>query len=63
MRMYDKDRGEARIAKLHKEIQQVKYWLDTMEPHLHENKQDDIVDNSTSLRPPPSPLLTMQVRQ
>lgn len=60
--MYDKDRAEARIAKLNKEIGQVKYWLDVMEPHLHKNKRIDTIENDNSLVPISPSTLSMQVR-
>lgn len=60
--MYDKDKAEARITKLHREIAQVKYWLDAMEPHLHKPHENDTVDNNKSLSSISSSMLSMQVR-
>ncbi|KAG2173966.1 hypothetical protein INT44_000079 [Umbelopsis vinacea] len=57
MRMYDRDKAEARITKLHREIAQVKYWLDAMEPHLHKPAENKTVDNNHSVS---SNMLSMQ---
>jgi hypothetical protein len=60
--MYDKDKAEARITKLHREIAQVKYWLDAMEPHLHKPHENNTVDNNNALSSISSSMLSMQVR-